>query len=134
MAHVQGLKDEARAVWRAGTATVQPLTSRYLRQAALFEKKERNWAAAAALFSDAVRRDPQDYRSWLQWAVFERRQRNYEAAERCFQQGTAVAPGYPYLWCVHASNHLCMRVSMLFIHLMGVHESMGVRQCRWMPR
>lgn len=41
---------------------------------------------------------PQDYRSWLQWAVFERRQRNYEAAERCFQQGTAVAPGNPYLW------------------------------------
>lgn len=97
---LQGLKDEARAVWRAGAAAVQPLTSRYLRQAALFEKKERNWAAAAALFSDAVRRDPQDYRSWLQWAVFERRQRNFEAAERCFQRGTAVAPGYPYLWCV----------------------------------
>jgi hypothetical protein len=34
-------------------------TSRYLRQAALFEKKERNFPAAVALFADAVRRDPQ---------------------------------------------------------------------------
>lgn len=56
---MQGHKDEARAVWRAGACAGVPLTGRFLRQAALFEKKERNWAAAAALFADAVRRDPQ---------------------------------------------------------------------------
>ncbi|GIM05605.1 hypothetical protein Vretimale_10061 [Volvox reticuliferus] len=105
----QGRKEEARAAWQEGAVAVQPPTSRFLRQAALFEKKERNWAAAAALFADAVRRDPQDYRSWLQWGVFESRQRNWEAAERCFQRGTSVAPGYPYLWLAYVSSLVAQR-------------------------
>ncbi len=49
----------ARAVWRAGACAGVPLTGRFLRLAALLEKKDRNWAAAAALLTDAVRRDPQ---------------------------------------------------------------------------
>ncbi|GLC64052.1 hypothetical protein PLESTF_000113000 [Pleodorina starrii] len=94
----QGRKDEARAVWQAGAAAVPTPTSRFLRQAALFEKKERNWAAAATLFADS------DYRSWLQWGVSESRQRNWDAAERCFQRGVATAPGYPYLWLAYVSS------------------------------
>ncbi len=46
-------------MWQTGKAAVPTPTSRFLRQAALFEKKERNLAAAAALFADSVRRDPQ---------------------------------------------------------------------------
>lgn len=39
----------------------------------------------------------------LQWAVLERRRGNYAAAARCFQRGTACAPGNPHIWYAWAS-------------------------------
>ncbi|GFR47692.1 hypothetical protein Agub_g9441, partial [Astrephomene gubernaculifera] len=98
-----GRSDAARAVWQEGAAAVHPTTSRFLRQAALFEKRERNWGAARALFADAVRRDPQDYRSWLKWGVFERGRAKWAAAERCFLRGTELAPGNPHIWYSYAT-------------------------------
>uniref|UniRef100_A0A7S0WPT8 Suppressor of forked domain-containing protein n=1 Tax=Chlamydomonas leiostraca TaxID=1034604 RepID=A0A7S0WPT8_9CHLO len=79
------------------------LTSRFLRQWALLEKKTGNADKAEALFRAASTKDPQDYKTWLAWAVFERRRGRIEAAERAFQCGVEVAPGNPHMWYAYGS-------------------------------
>ncbi|KAF5843929.1 hypothetical protein DUNSADRAFT_52 [Dunaliella salina] len=70
------------------------LSSRYLRQWALLEKKAGNRVVASELF---------DWKTWLAWAVFERRCGRLDVAEHAFRKGTAVAPGNPYLWYAYAN-------------------------------
>jgi Tfp pilus assembly protein PilF len=54
----------ARAVLSAGLASRRP-TARFLRTAALLERRLGDAAAAAQLLARAVARAPRDYRSWL---------------------------------------------------------------------
>jgi hypothetical protein len=54
----------AREVLSAGLASRRP-TSRFLRTAALLERRLGNATAAAQLLGRAVARAPRDYRSWL---------------------------------------------------------------------
>jgi hypothetical protein len=80
-----------------------PPTPRFLREAALLEKRAGRLDAAMALLEAAARRDPADYKTWLAGAVLERRRRREGRAARWFERGVAVAPGNPHLWYAYAT-------------------------------
>jgi tetratricopeptide (TPR) repeat protein len=81
----------------------RPLPPRFLREAALLEKRAGAPGAAAALFRAAVAADPRDYKTWLAWGVLERRRRNFEAAAECFAAAARAAPGNPHVWYAWAA-------------------------------
>lgn len=90
----------ARAAFASGLAAARPPSARFLREAALFEKRAGASDAAAALFRRAARAGPRDYKTWLAWGVLERRRRHWEAAAECFAAGVGVAPSNPHIWWV----------------------------------
>lgn len=108
----QGRPLEARAAFEAGWRRWSNLApgrmgagqacGRYLRQWALFEKRQGNFDASSELFSRAARKNPLDYKTWLQWAVQENRRGRFAKAEVCFERAAKLAPGNPQVWYAFA--------------------------------
>jgi len=97
----RGKHDDAAAAWAAGAR--RGLTSRFLRQWGLYEKRRRNVDAAAALFGRSAALNAQDYRTLLQWGLLEWRRGDVAAAAALFERCAAVAPSCAHNWYLYCT-------------------------------